>query len=475
VREFKRMILLASLLFILAQALAAGGCQGSPVPPTPTPTMIPPTPSPTPLPPTPVPPTPTSLLIIEGTTYSNATLGLSMWYPENWLYEEEEEWVVLGTSQQVIAGGELTAGAGLTLFVDPLPDPGLHSVEELCRGQASVFASEEMEVSEPQPRNIGEQDGAMLTFEGIPGLGENPIKGLIAATIWEDWAYTFVALSVADEWDDYGPILERMLDGIHFIPQEQPEYAPDVWEPDDSLAEASEIETGSPQTHDLHTQADRDWLYFPATRGHIYTIETANLGDDIDTEIYLYDDEGNLLAQNDDGRSMEEPWASRLVWAAERTNILYVMIQNVDDDDAGPGTVYDIRIWEEVIFVEDEFEPDDSPEKASLLKVEKPQPHNLHILGDHDWLRFQASAGNTHVIQTYDLGPGVDTVVHLFNEEGNELALNDNGSDEEEPLASRIQWTARRDAPLYILIHDSGDDGAGPGTEYWVRLLETSP
>jgi hypothetical protein len=472
--ELKHVSLLISLLFLLIQVLAAAGCQGSPAP-TPTPTTMSPTPTLTPLPPTPVPPTPTSLLMIAGITYTNAALGLSMWYPENWIYEEEKERVVFGTSQQVIAGGELTAGAGLTLFVDRLPDPGLESVGELCAGQASVFASNEMEISEPQPRNIGGQNGAVVTLEGIPSLGETRIRGLIAATMWEDWAYTFVALSVAHEWDEYGALLERMVDDIHFVPREQPDYTPDVWEPDDSLAEASEIEKGSPQTHDLHTRGDQDYLYLPATRGHIYTIETANLGEDIDTKIYLYDDEGNLLAQDDDGRGLEELWASRLVWAAEKTRTLYLMIQDVDDDDAGPGTAYDIRVWEEVHFVEDEFEPDDSPEKASLLKVEKPQPHNLHVLGDHDWLRFQASAGNTYVIQTYDLGLGVDTMVHLFNEEGNELALNDNGGDEEEPMASHIQWTARRDAPLYIMIHDSGDDADGPGTEYWVRLLETWP
>jgi hypothetical protein len=395
-------------------------------------------------------------------------------YPMDWLFKETEGVVVFGTSQHVIAGGALTAGAGLALSVDPLPDSGSHSSDELCASRASVFTSEKMEIGGPQPRNIGGQDGAMVTLHGIPGLGETQIRGLVAATIWEGWAYTFVALSVADEWDAYEAILERMLDDIQLIPREQLEHVPDVWEPDDSLAEANEIEMASSQTHDLHTQEDRDYLHFPATRGHVYTIETANLGDDIDTKIYLYDDEGNLLAQNDDARSIEELWASRLIWTAEKTNTLFLMVHDVDDNDAGPGTVYDIRVWEEVHFVEDEYEPDDSPGKASLLKVEKPQPHNLHVSGDRDWIRFKATAGTTYVIQTFDLGPRVDTLMHLFDEEGNELALDDNGRDEEEALASQIRWTAQSDGSLYIMVHDSGDD-AGPGTEYWVRLVETRP
>lgn len=110
-----------------------------------------------------------------------------------------------------------------------------------------------------------------------------------------------------------------------------------------------------------------------------------------------------------------------------------------------------------------------------MLETGSSQPHNLHLPGDHDWIRFEATAGNTYVIETFNLGSAVDTVLHLFSEEENELALDDNGRGDEEPLASRIQWTARRDVSLYIMAHDSGDEDAGPGTQYWVRLLETSP
>jgi len=471
VRELKRAGLFVLLLLLLIQAPAAGGCQSLPAP-TPTATTTPPTPLPTGMPPTPTPRISIPEIAIE--SYTNPSLGISLPYPADWLFKETDKGVVFGTSQRVIAGGELTAGAGLALFVDPLPDAALESVEELCTNRASVFASEEMEIGEPQPRSIGGQDGVVVTLQGIPGLGETRIRGLVAVTIWESWAYTFVALSVADEWATYGAALERMLDNVQFIPREQPEYAPDVWEPDDNLTAANEIEMASSQTHDLHRWGDRDYLYFSATRGHVYTIETANLGDDVDTKVYLHDDEGKLLAQDDDGRSLEELWASRLIWTAEKTNILYLMVQDAGDDDAGPGTTYDIRIWEEVHFVEDEYEPDDWLEKASRLELGSSQPHNLHVPGDHDWIRFSAKAGSTYVIETFSLGPDVDTVLHLLDEDGNELAMDDNGRGEEE-LASRIQWTVQTDALLYIMAHDLNDDQAGPGTEYRLRLLQTLP
>ncbi|TKJ31504.1 MAG: hypothetical protein CEE40_01585 [Chloroflexi bacterium B3_Chlor] len=473
--------MLVSLLHLLAQSTFFVGCLDSPAsPPTPTPVPSGPGPSAPTLTPTPSLPVPTSTptaLATEGPTqsYFNATLGISLAYPMEWLVRETEGGVVFGTSQQVIAGGEFMAGAGLAVSVAPLPNAEWQSVEELCASQASVFNSEEMEIGEPQLRNIGGQVGALISLQGIPGLGQTQTKGLVAAAIWDDWAYTFVALSVAREWATHGASLGRMIESVEFTPRERPEYVPDPWEPDDTLSDATEIEMSSAQAHDLHTLGDRDYVRFEATRGHVYTIETANLGQDIDTRIFLYDAEGRLLTHNDDGRGLEEPWASRLRWTAERTDSLYLMVKDVGDDDAGPGTSYEIRVWEEIHFVEDEYEPDGSPDLATLLKPGKPQVHNLHVPGDQDWIRFEARAGNIFVIETFNLGSSVDTVLHLLDEQGNELAWDDDGRAEEEALASRIQWRAQGDTSLYVMIHDSGDDDGGPETEYRVRLLETWP
>ena len=82
-------------------------------------------------------------------------------------------------------------------------------------------------------------------------------------------------------------------------------------------------------------------------------------------------------------------------------------------------------------------------------------------------------AGYVYVIETSGLGAQVDTVLRLLDEEGKELAVDDNGRQENEPLASRLSWTAKADRTLYVLTHDLGDDAAGPGTEYWLSLAET--
>lgn len=476
-RLAQRMILFGKLVFPLILVPMLGGCQGASTPSaiptaTPCPTVAPP-PTPTAMSPTPTPQAISPTLALQ--SYVSPTFGLSLSYPGDWLSRETETRVVFGTSQQVLAGGELTNGAGLAVYVEPLPDAEWQDVQETCADQASVFISEEMEIGAPQYRAIGAQHGALVTLQGTPALGRSAVRGVVAVAVWQDMRYTFVGLSVAEEWDTYGHALLEMIDAVEFVPREHAQFAPDPWEPDDALANAREIETASSQTHDLHTQGDRDCVRFQATRGHIYTIETASLGHDIDTRIFLYDHEGALLAQNDDGRAQEEPWASRLIWTAEKTNTLNVMVEDVGNDDAGPGTSYDITIWEEVHFVEDEYEPDDTAPLATLLKPGAPQPHNLHVPGDQDWLRFEALTGNTFIVETFDLGTGVDTALQVFDEQGNELAWNDNAGSDEEPLASRVQWRAQVDGSLYVMIHDTGDDAGGPGTAYWVRLLETRP
>jgi len=439
---------------------------GTTVPSTPVPTSAPSVGTETPYPmESPLPSQP----------YTNTVLGATLSYPLDWLLRETEAGIILGTSEQVIAGGELTSGAGLVVSAEPLPNAEWEGVEELSTSRASVFRSDDMQISEARILSIDGQTGAQVELQGRPALAAIPIRGTVTVVIRDQWAYTVVALSTADEWPTYGTTLQAILESTRWVAREEPQYPPDPWEPDDSLDTAAPIEPGTPQSHNLHKPGDRDHVRFDAVRGHVYTLETANLGDDIDTRIFLHGCEGNLLTHNDDGRSREEPWASRLVWTARRTCTHYVMVRDVDDDGAGPGTSYDLRLWEEVHFVEDEYEPDDSPRLATLLKPGEPQAHNLHIEGDQDWIRVDAKVGSTYVFEAFNLGLDVDTVMHLLDDEGNELAVDDNGRDEEEARSSRIRWTPRRDSSLYILVNDAGDNAQGPGTQYWVRLVETYP
>jgi hypothetical protein len=248
-------------------------------------------------------------------------------------------------------------------------------------------------------------------------------------------------------------------------------YDADEYEPDDTQDQASTIEVNSYQVHDLHVTGDHDWVCFQAVSGTNYVVETFNLGDWIDTYIALYDVEGSLLAENDDGG--EEPLSSLLVWKAVENGELCVMAGDLADARGGPGTEYMIAVQEEgtTVLTPDTYEPDDTLATAGSIELQEPQWHSIHTAGDHDWLSLQAEAGVTYVLETHDLEVELDTILFLYDADGKELAQDDDGSDE--PRASLITWTAQEAGTVYILVRDYKDDRATRGMGYYVSVHES--
>jgi hypothetical protein len=434
-------------------------------PEAPSPEATPAAPSPTSIPPSPTPEE-------VSTAYTNASLGFSIWYPEDWIYEEEvgEEGgeVTFATSQEFIEGGEVETGAGMMVMAYDLTG---ETIEDTFEFFASLLSDENVEVSDQESRTVGGQDGIIVTFEGTPEGSEAGVRGFLAGVEYEDWGYLFMGVSVLNEWDEHGADLQAILDSVRFTSRTQATpvpgevFTPDSWEPDDTLADANLIEVGDTQPHDMHVEGDHDWVYFEAEEGATYVIETSNLGDDIDTVIYLYDQDENELAEDDDGG--REPLSSRLYWTATEDGTLYAEIKDWGDN-AGPGTEYDISLSLGEAFEADEYEPDDSLAQARRVAVGEAQAHNMHVAGDIDWVSFEAEEGTTYVIETSNLGDYIDTVIYLYDEDENELAEDDDGGD---GWASRLEWTAAEDGTLYVKIEDWGS-AAGPGTEYDISLSE---
>jgi hypothetical protein len=257
------------------------------------------------------------------------------------------------------------------------------------------------------------------------------------------------------------------------VPQALPTSTPvvpfvaDDWEPDDSAEEASSIEPGETQSHNLHVEGDHDWLCFEAIGSTTYAIQTSQLGREIDTVISLYDDAGKQLAEDDDGG--EEFLSSLMYWMPEEDGRLCVVVRSFSDTAAGRGTEYDVSVRLAENFRIDEYEPDGSRARASHIEVGETQWHNRHVSGDVDWMFFQAQAGTTYVIKTSNLGAKVDTAVYLYDGQGNELAFDEDSGDE--IWASRLRWTAAVDGVLYIKVVDRLQGSSGPGTGYDVSLL----
>jgi hypothetical protein len=148
-------------------------------------------------------------------TYTSQDLGLKMWYPEDWVLEEEYDQIVFATSHDVIDTGDLESGAALMVRSSSLGDAGL---EEWFGEEAMLFTFDTGgPTSDISPQNIAGQEGLIFELEGIPTGTDSEIKGFVAALEHEDWGYLFLGVAAVDEWEDYAPTLEEMLNSLEFI------------------------------------------------------------------------------------------------------------------------------------------------------------------------------------------------------------------------------------------------------------------
>ena len=180
-----------------------------------------PSPGPTPTPPAPgpAPPTPTPASIVPN--YTNATTGVSLWYPEDWAHEEFVEEVIFASSPQIITGAELESGAAMMLMRSDLA--GSDTINELVETTLVELSFDKIQTSDLKGRTIGGRDGVMVTLEGRPEGADVLMKGFLAGVEHDGWGYLFIAATMRDEWSEHGPVLEQMLSSVE-LPYIEPIY-----------------------------------------------------------------------------------------------------------------------------------------------------------------------------------------------------------------------------------------------------------
>jgi len=243
----------------------------------------------------------------------------------------------------------------------------------------------------------------------------------------------------------------------------------DAYEPDNTYTQASPIATdGSSQTHDFHAAGDQDWVQFSATTGADYVIETLNLGVASDTYMYLYAADGTtIIAADDDGG---DGYASRIEWTAPANGTYYVKVRHYSSSAFGPTTNYDLRVSGSGGGAADAYEDDDTFGAANAIPTDgSAQTHNVHDAGDHDWVIFAASSGNTCIVETSNLGSWSDTFLDLYAADGTTLlASNDDGGV---GLASRIVYAIVSSGNHYARVRHYNSNTFGPGTDYDLAVV----
>lgn len=116
----------------------------------------------------------------------------------------------------------------------------------------------------------------------------------------------------------------------------------DANEPDNSQEQAKPVPLdGTAQQHNIHTQDDNDWVKFTVEGNTTYTINAEQVGEEGDTELVLYDAEGNVLARNDD---FSADASSRIVHTFNQGGEYFLRVRLYNPTHFGAGTEYAIMI-----------------------------------------------------------------------------------------------------------------------------------
>jgi hypothetical protein len=68
-------------------------------------------------------------------------------------------------------------------------------------------------------------------------------------------------------------------------------------------------------------------------------------------------------------------------------------------------------LYEEIAMLDKPYSPNNNRDTAAMLLHNQVHQHTLSKMGEEDWFKIQAIAGETYTISTFDLGFAADTYV----------------------------------------------------------------
>lgn len=269
----------------------------------------------------------------------------------------------------------------------------------------------------------------------------------------------------------------------------------DPYEDDNTFSTAFPVSSPSTTLHRICPAADTDFVQLSMSPSYTYTIQANAVGSRVDTALRVYDVNNIQIAQDDPSPSRN----SQIVFqpSAVGTYRIQVSDHNNAGGTSGNGVdyLYNLVITQQAVIIptatpavsvtptpiicEDVYEPDNSRQDADnfsrILDLNTEQVHTLcrnqGTQTDEDWVKFAASGGKIYTMLTKDLTGPTDTVISLYDSEGNKLAENDDYQPGTS-LASRIDYTFGSTSIYYLRIRDKRGS-SGRGYQYTVSLSST--
>jgi len=266
--------------------------------------------------------------------------------------------------------------------------------------------------------------------------------------------------------------------GTYYVKVEhnQTEYGPDTayrlsvtaqnvcnahYEPNNSCNIASAITVGEmAQLHSFCEVNDVDWTAFSTQAGATYVISAINMGPQADAQLSLFLTCGDPPAFGS---------GQRIEYTAISAGTIYVKAENLDPEQFGVGTDYQLQITQKHACALDAFESDNTPASAKPITINGSiQSHNFCPSRDVDWINFTATAGVTYTLESFNLGTGSDTVICLHNADGTQsLICDDDGGAGK---GSRVTWKVPTSGTYAARVTAHDPTAAGPLTHYDLRL-----
>ncbi|GAB4577799.1 MAG: hypothetical protein Fur0022_05310 [Anaerolineales bacterium] len=260
-------------------------------------------------------------------------------------------------------------------------------------------------------------------------------------------------------------------------------------EPNDTFAEADPIGIGlsNGEVNAFLNDNDLDYFYFTAEAGHTYVIETYNIqgtGGGSATGLWLYNSGQTEITDDRYGQYGTGNTNARIVYTFTTTGTYYVLVR--DDWSVNWSGYYSLRIlpkyneggeWDPA----NDDEPNDVKELANEIEVglSNSQTHQLfdhtnYVTNDsdYDFYHFSAEAGQTYVIETYNIqgtGGGSATGLWLYNESGTWITDDRYGQNGTGNANARIVYTFSTTGTYFILVRD--DWSVNWTGTYSIRIL----
>ncbi len=257
--------------------------------------------------------------------------------------------------------------------------------------------------------------------------------------------------------------------------------APDGEEGDNDRTQARMVTVGAAaRTHNFCPASDEDWVKFSAKKGKVYVLQTTNLAFASDTVLHLYDTDGTTeLAQNDDYGYTS---GSRIVWEAPADGLYFAKVRHANPVASGPNTQYDLAV-QEGVCAPDSFEGgagNNGPGDAPLVATNGvSQTHTFcadalnPLLGDQDWVAFNAVAGGNYQIVTTGLGANSDTVLELYDRDGARQLLHND--DVGAGRGAMLTFTPTLSGAYFVRVTQFNPNLVSRDADYQLQIFGTEP